>query len=227
MEKLEKLIRALEVNKAVYEAVREYIKPGVNEREIYELTKTTVDKMLCDVSHEFIGDFVGGKRCALIGGDATDYKLSAGDGFILDLSVRCEDIWSDTCRTFFLGEPSDEVKKAYDTVLFLQSFAAELIKPGMSAEKIKLGAEKLLESKGYAGMMPHHMGHLIGDEPYLTPAFDIGHDAEIKVGSFFTLEPGLYSPESWGLRVENDYLLKPEGSELLFRYPTEIEYFIV
>lgn len=227
MNELNELTRALKVNKAVYEAVRKNLKAGVSEQDIYELTKAVVDKMLPDVSHEFIGDFVGGKRCSLIGGDATDYKLKNGDGFILDLSVRCGNTWSDTCRTFFLGEPSAEIKKAYDTVLKLQSFGALLVKPEICAEKVKLDAENMLKDMGFGGMMPHHMGHLIGAEAYMTPAFDIGHNDKIKTGVFFTLEPGLYKPDSWGLRVENDYVLQSDGAKLLFNYPTEIEYFIV
>ncbi len=227
MNELDELIRALEVNKAVYDAVRTHLKPGVSEREIYKLTKTVVDDMLSDVSHEFIGDFVGGKRCGLIGGDPTEYKLSRGDGFILDLSVRCGSTWSDTCRTFFLGEPSDEIRKAYGAVLKLQSFGASLMMPGICAEKVKRDAENLLAEMGYGGMMPHHMGHLIGSEPYMTPAFDTGHKDEIQTGAFFTLEPGLYAPDLWGIRVENDYVLQADGAKLLFDYPTEIDYFII
>ena len=227
MNEFEELIRALDVNKAVYESVRAYIKPDVSEREIYELTKITVDKMLADVSHEFIGDFVGGKRCSLIGGDATNYKLADGDGFILDLSVRCGNTWSDTCRTFFIGEPSDEIKKAYDTVIKLQSFGATLIKPGICAEDVKISAENMLKDMGYGGMMPHHMGHIIGSKPYMTPAFDKNHKESVPAGVFFTLEPGLYKSDKWGIRVENDYILRPDGAKLLFTYPVEIDYFIV
>ena len=216
MKELNELLRALEVNKSVYDAVRDYIRPGVSEQDIYELTKTVVDDMLSDVPHEFIGDFVGGKRCSLIGGDPTDYKLSSGDGFILDLSVRCANTWSDTCRTFFLGEPTREIKKAYDAVLKIQSFGASFVKPGICAEDM-----------GYGSMMPHHMGHIIGTKPYMTPAFDIGHKDTVQEGAFFTLEPGLYVDESWGIRVENDYMLQSDGAKLLFDYPTKIDYFIV
>jgi len=227
VKKLNELLRALEVNKAVYDAVRDYIRTGVSEQDIYELTKTVVDDMLSDVPHEFIGDFVGGKRCSLIGGDPTDYKLSSGDGFILDLSVRCANTWSDTCRTFFLGEPTREIKKAYDAVLKIQSFGASFVKPGICAEDIKTNAEILLEDMGYGSMMPHHMGHIIGTKPYMTPAFDIGHKDTVQEGAFFTLEPGLYVDESWGIRVENDYMLQSDGAKLLFDYPTKIDYFIV
>ena len=226
MKETEELLRALEVNKAVYDAVRGCLRPGVSEQDIYALTKATVDAMLPDVSHEFIGDFVGGKRCSLIGGDPTGYVLAPGDGFILDLSVRCGSTWSDTCRTFFLGEPADEIRKAYDAVLKLQAFGASLIRPGICAEQVKQDAEKLLEEMGYGGMMPHHMGHLIGAKPYLTPAFDMGHKDAVPAGVFFTLEPGLYT-QDWGLRVENDYMLQPDGAELLFDYPTELDHFII
>lgn len=227
MKELNELLCALEVNKAVYDAVRDYIRPGVSELDIYELTKTVVDDMLSDVPHEFIGDFIGGKRCGLIGGNPTEYKLSSGDGFILDLSVCYANTWSDTCRTFFLGEPTHEIKKAYDAVLKIQSLGASFVKPGIRAEDIKINAEILLADMGYGSMMPHHMGHIIGAKPYMKPAFDIGYKDAVREGAFFTLEPGLYVDKSWGIRVENDYVLQSDGSKLLFDYPTKIDHFIV
>lgn len=227
MTRMDELKRALSVNAAVYEAVRTYIRPGVSERDIYELTKAVVDKMLYDVPHDFIGDFVGGKRCGHIGGDPTEYRLSAGDGLILDLSVRCGNTWSDTCRTFFLGEPSDEVQKAYSAVLTLQAFGVSMVHPGIRAEEIKTKSEQLLASLGYGGRMPHHMGHAIGSAPFMPPVFDTGCADTVAVGDFFTLEPGIYIPNAWGLRVENDYLLHSDGAELLFDYPTELSYFTI
>jgi len=80
---------------------------------------------------------------------------------------------------------------------------------------------------GYGGMMPHHMGHMIGSEPYLKPAFDLGDKGTVSAGVFFTLEPGLYVENAWGLRVENDYVLQPDGAKLLFDYPTDLDYFII
>ena len=128
---------------------------------------------------------------------------------------------------FFLEEPTHEIKKAYDAILKIQSFGSSLVKPGIRAEDIKINAEILLADMGYGSMMPHHMGHIIGAKPYMTPAFDIGHKDIVQEGAFFTLEPGLYVDESWGIRVENDYVLQSDGAKLLFDYPTEIDHFIL
>ena len=143
-----------------------------------------------------------------IGGDPTDLVLKEGDAFILDLSVRYDDAWSDTCRTFFLGEPSDEQKKAYQTVLDAQDIGQKLVRTGVKASDVKTCVEAFMVSRGFGGMMPHHVGHAIGDEPYMKPAFEEGCDINVADGEIFTLEPGLYKEGSWGMRVENNYIIE-------------------
>ena len=98
--------RSLEANRAAYEALRTKLRVGMTERDASRIVGEVVDAVCGDEPHEFIGDFVGGVRTGSIEGPATDLVLKAGDLFVCDLSVRRGDTWSDTCRTFFLGEPT-------------------------------------------------------------------------------------------------------------------------
>ena len=109
--------RALEANRAAYEAVRAGLRVGMTEKEAYALVAAAVDRVCGGEDHEFIGDFVGGARTGSIEGPPTDYVFREGDLFIIDLSVRRGDVWSDTCRTFFLGEPSTRQREAYEAAL--------------------------------------------------------------------------------------------------------------
>ena len=219
--------RALEANRAAYEALRTGLRPGLTEKDAYELVRTAVDRVCGAESHEFIGDFVGGIRTGSIEGPATDLVLKAGDLFVCDLSVRRGDTWSDTCRTFFLGEPTAAQRKGYETVIACQEFGERIVRPGVVFADVKTEVEQFLVSKGFGGKMPHHVGHLVGPEPYMKPAFEMGDNSVVETGTVCTLEPGLYFEGVFGIRVENDYLVGKDGLVNRFEYPRDIGYFVL
>ena len=219
--------RSLEANRAAYEAIRAGLRPGMTEKDAYSLVQDAVARVCGDEPHEFIGDFVGGARTGAIEGPPTDYLFRPGDLFILDLSVRRGEIWSDTCRTFFLGEPTQRQRDAYAAVLACQDEGTRHIRAGVVASSVRPPMMDVLERNGFGGKMPHHGGHLVGPKPYMKPAFEDGCNELIHDGDICTLEPGVYFEGEWGMRVENDYLVTANGVENLFDYPREIEYFIV
>ena len=218
---------SLEANRAAYEAIRAGLRVGITEHDAYALVKDAVDRVCGDEPHEFIGDFVGGARTGAIEGPPTDYVFKAGDLFILDLSVKRGAVWSDTCRTFFLGEPTGRQREAYAAVLACQDEGANHVRAGVVASSVRPPMMAVLDARGFAGLMPHHGGHLVGPAPYLKPAFEDGCDDMVEAGDICTLEPGIYVPDEWGMRVENDYLVTKDGVENLFDYPRDIEYFII
>ena len=219
--------RSLEANRAAYEALRTGLKPGLTEKDAYELVREAVDRVCGAESHEFIGDFVGGVRTGSIEGPATDLVLRSGDLFICDLSVRRGDVWSDTCRTFFLGAPTAARRAAYETALACQELGEKIVRAGVCCEDVKAEVEAFLVARGYGGRMPHHVGHLVGPKPYYKPAFESGDRTTLPEGVVCTLEPGLYFEGDFGLRIENDYLVGRDGLTNLFDYPREIGYFVV
>ena len=217
--------RALEANRAAYEALRERLRVGMTERDAYGIVAEAVDSVCGAEPHEFIGDFVGGVRSGAIEGPPTDYAFRAGDAFILDLSVRRGEVWSDTCRTFFFGEPSARQRDAYDTVLACQRLGEGIVRAGVCCEDVKKEVEAFLVARGLGGKMPHHVGHIVGPKPYMKPAFELGDVSRLDDGVVCTLEPGLYFEGDFGVRVENDYLVGADGLTNLFDYPREMEYF--
>ena len=221
------VIRALEANRAAYEALRTKLRVGMTERDAYRIVREAVEAVCGDEPHEFIGDFVGGARSGAIEGPATDYAFRPGDAFILDLSVRRGETWSDTCRTFFFGEPTAAQRKAYETVIACQELGERIVRPGVVFEDVKMEVEAFLGSKGYGGKMPPHVGHLVGPKPYMKPAFEMGDTSVVETGTVCTLEPGLYFEGEFGIRVENDYLVGKDGLVNLFEYPREIDSFII
>lgn len=223
----ESVRRSLEANRAAYEAIRNGLRAGMTENDAYALVAAAVDRVCGEEPRKFIGDFVGGARTGAIEGQPTDYVFKAGDLFLLDLSVRRGEVWSDTCRTFFLGEPTQRQREAYAAVLACQDEGTRRVRAGVVASSVRPPMTEVLAARGFAGLMPHHGGHLVGPEPYLKPAFEDGCDVIVEAGDICTLEPGVYFEGEWGMRVENDYLVTADGVENLFDYPREIEYFII
>lgn len=219
--------RSLEANKAAYEALRGGLRPGMSEKDAFELVREAVERVCGAESHEFTGDFVGGVRTGAVEGPATSLVLKKGDLFICDLSVRRGETWSDTCRTFFLGEPTHSQRAAYAAALDLMRHCERIVRPGIVCEDVKSEAERFLAEHGFAGRMPHHVGHLVGPKPYMKPAFEERESALLSEGALCTLEPGIYFDGEWGLRIENDYAVTSAGLENLFDYPLEMEYFII
>ncbi|MDD3212839.1 MAG: M24 family metallopeptidase, partial [Eubacteriales bacterium] len=70
-------------------------------------------------------------------------------------------------------------------------------------------------------------GHGVGVKPFQSPVFNQNSGDQLQVGDIVTLEPGLYFPKRWGMRIENDFLVAETGAMLLFDYPLELEYFIL
>ena len=199
----------------------------MTEKDAYALVQSAVDAVCGAEPHEFIGDFIGGVRTGAIEGPPTDYAFRAGDLFILDLSVRRGETWSDTCRTFFLGEPTQRQHEAYAAVLACQDEGARRVRAGVVASSVRPPMVDVLERLGFGGRMPHHGGHLVGPKPYMKPAFEEGCDDVVCEGVVCTLEPGVYFEGEWGMRVENDYLVTADGVENLFDYPRELDYFVI
>lgn len=221
------IIKALQASAAIYDAVRSNIREGVSEQELYDIVGQTAGRLLEGHEWEYIGDFISGERTGAIEGAPTERCMKKGDLFLMDLSLRCDSGWCDTCRTFFLGEPTKEQRRAYDAVLCCQRVGEQTVRAGVKAADIKRVMETFMVSRGYGGLMPHHGGHAVGDEPFYKPVFELESDMCVDEGMVITLEPGLYFENRWGIRVENNYLVTEDGLVNLFDYPREIDYFVI
>lgn len=227
MDENQNILKALEITTTIYETIRNRLRKGTSEKEIY----SWVDKIMAPYRKknrgDFLGDFISGPRTSEIGGDPTGRRMEETDIFMIDLSLKFEDQWCDTCRTFFLGEPTEKQREAYETVLNCMKVGEETVKAGVEASSIKAKMEEYLVSRGYGGLMPHHAGHAVGKECYLKPAFEEQCNMTVADGEIVTLEPGVYFTGEWGVRVENNYIVRGDRLEKIFDYPTDIEYFII
>jgi Xaa-Pro aminopeptidase len=130
-------------------------------------------------------------------------KAQAGDVMILDYGTRHEGYHSDITVTCSVGEPSDpEVRKVYRTVWEAQQKALEAIRPGMPCEAIDRAAREHIIAAGYGEYFIHRTGHGLGLQVHEPPYLVAGNTELLEEGMAFSVEPGVYLPGRFGVRLE-------------------------
>lgn len=218
------LEKGLSISAEVYEWIRANAAVGMREAELFLTVETMLKRM---GRGQYLFDFLSGPRTADIGGDPTDRIIERNDLLLVDFSLEQEGSWCDTCRTFFFGEPTAEQAEAYGTLLSAMENGAKSIVAHADAETIYRAVKQPMELRQLGKRMPHHAGHGVGVKPFQSPVFNQDSGDQLQVGDIVTLEPGLYFPKRWGMRIENDFLVAETGAMLLFDYPLELEYFIL
>ncbi len=223
-ESILKIEYLLEMNAAAYDAVKAGFHLGMTEKDVETIIFNTY-KSICGNPFSFCGDIVGGKRSANMEGEAGSYVLQPGDTLILDLQPQIDSVFCDTTRTFFIGEPGNEVRRAYSHVKNTLSQLESFVKPDIKVCDVYSEMNRFLEQYGYN--CPHHAGHIIGKKRLIFPEFLPEVPDIVKVGDTIALEPGFYRKNCFGIRLENNYQVTPSGMLRLFDYTSDIEDFII
>jgi Xaa-Pro aminopeptidase len=204
--------RAIDANRAMYDAAREFVQPGTHELDLYAQLHTAAVRELGEPLTYFGQDFQCGSR----GGPPRDRTANSGELYILDLGVGFRGYFSDTSRTIAVnGEPSDNQQRAWCAVVEVFDFIAAEVKPGVSCRRVFAEVQQMLD-RHKPWVFDHHLGHGVGLYPHEAPHLNPHWDDTFEEGDFFTAEPGLYHEElQRGLRLEQNYVVTASGVELL------------
>jgi Xaa-Pro aminopeptidase len=132
----------------------------------------------------------------------TDRKVRRGDVIIVDFGIKYRGYCTDTTRVVSLGNPPDEVKKIHEIVLNAQE-AAERAKNGMKGKEIDSIARGIIAKAGYSQFFIHRTGHGIGIDVHEDPYISQDSEQVIEKNMTFTIEPGIYLPGKFGIRIED------------------------
>jgi Xaa-Pro aminopeptidase len=124
---------------------------------------------------------------------------------------------SDITRCVAIGEPSPEVAEAYAVLLEAQQAAVRAAAPGVPAEAVDDAARAIIDAAGYGERFIHRTGHGIGVEAHEDPYIVAGNRTPLQAGHAFSVEPGIYTPGAWGMRLEDIVVASAEGPDALNR----------
>jgi len=156
-----------------------------------------------------------GARSALPHGRASAARLPARGFVVCDFGVILAGYCSDMTRTVHVGPPQAEACRAYEAVKDAQQAALEAVQPGKTVGEVDLAARKLLHKSNLARYFTHSTGHGLGLEIHEAPRVAAGQKELLRPGMVITIEPGVYMPGKWGVRIEDTVVVTERGCEIL------------
>ena len=197
-----------------------FIKEGVTEQEIALELEFFMRKSGSEgVAFDTIA--VSGKNSSLPHGVPTDKPLEKGDFLTMDFGAVFGGYCSDMTRTVAIGFVTDEQQKVYDTVLNAQLKALDNIGPNKVCKEIDKIARDII-NKEFEGCFGHGLGHSVGLEIHENPALNTRDETLLKAGVIMTVEPGIYIPDKFGVRIEDMVLITDTSYENLTKSPKEL-----
>jgi Xaa-Pro aminopeptidase len=176
-----------------------------------------LDRLLREHGHERV-DFTivgSGPNAASGHHEPGERRIEPGDAVVMDFGGMRDDYCSDITRTVFVGEPTDEAREVYSIVRAAQQAAFEAVRPGVAAEEVDRAARALITDAGYGERFVHRTGHGIGLEVHEPPYIVEGNATPLEPGMTFSDEPGIYLEGRFGVRIEDQVVVTPEGAERL------------
>jgi len=142
-------------------------------------------------------------------------RLQPGDTVIIDIGASLDGYKSDITRVVHLGQPPAEVQQVYAAVLEAVRRAEAVVRPGVLARDVDRAARAHLEAAGYGALFVHRTGHGLGLESHEPPWITSDNDTRLEPGMVFSIEPGVYLPGRFGVRIEDIVAVTPEGVRIL------------
>lgn len=147
--------------------------------------------------------------------EPTDRLIEDGDMVVTDFGGRLSGYCSDMTRTFVVGEPTAEQEEVHDVVQVAQRAAVDAVAPDVIAADVDAAARGVIEQAGYGEYFIHRTGHGIGLEVHEDPYIVVTNNEPVAEGMAFSIEPGIYLPGRFGVRIEDIVVVTADGVEPL------------
>ncbi len=151
-----------------------------------------------------------------------DRVITAGDPIVVDFGGRYRGYNSDTTRMFHVGEPTERYREVHGVVQAAQQSAFEAVRPGATAESVDAAARNVIEGAGYGEFFIHRTGHGIGLDAHEDPYIVAGNTQHLEPGMAFSIEPGIYLPGEFGVRIEDIVVCTTDGAQRLNNSPRDV-----
>ncbi|MFG2450916.1 aminopeptidase P family protein [Streptomyces sp. NPDC048512] len=210
---LERLAAAGAAADAAFEEIRKVTFAGRREAEV----SADLADLLRRFGHSQV-DFTivaSGPNGADPHHEADERVIEHGDMVVLDFGGLKDGYGSDTSRTVHVGEPDDEERAVHDIVRAAQEAGVRAVRPGAACQDIDRAARAVIEEAGYGKYFIHRTGHGIGVTTHEPPYMVEGEEQPLVPGMCFSVEPGIYLPGRFGVRIEDIVTVTEDGGRRL------------
>lgn len=220
-EELAAMEAAQRITDEAFQAILNFIRPGQTEREVaarlvYELLRRGGERVSFD---PIVAAGANGSKPHAVPGDTV---IQPGMFVTMDFGCVWRGYCSDMTRTVAVGQPTDEMKFVYDTVLKAQLAGIAAAHGGVTGAEIHNIGAKIIADAGYGDYFGHGFGHSLGIEIHENPRFSPLWDKVIPAGACLSAEPGIYLPGKFGVRIEDVIMLTDDGCIDITRSPKEL-----
>lgn len=209
------------MNDQVVAAAIAAIQDGVRENEIAALVNREFLKRGADCEGTQLVCF--GANGADPHHDPNSTQLKAGDSVVIDIFTPIGRYWCDMTRTVFYKSASARQHEVYDLVRRANEAAIALVRPGVSLAELDAAARAVITDGGYGPYFTHRLGHGCGIDCHEPPDVSAASQGLLEPGMIFSVEPGIYLPGEFGVRIEDLVLVTEDGCEVLNQYPKGLQ----
>jgi len=203
--------QAVDIAQQALEATLPLIKIGMTEKELAAELVMQILRQGSGTTLPFQPIVATGPDSANPHAFPTDRPLTKGDLLVIDWGANVDGYFSDLTRTFGVGEVNPEQEKIHQIVQEANAAAQALAKPGVSCGDVDKAARDIIEQAGYGEYFIHRTGHGLGMEGHEEPYIRADNPMLLQAGMTFTIEPGIYTPQHGGVRVEDDVVVNKDG----------------
>ncbi|MDG1431112.1 MAG: Xaa-Pro peptidase family protein [Yoonia sp.] len=204
---------------AALQAAWAVMKPGMSELEVASVIK---DSFHAQGVKPLFGIVGASENGAFPHHQAGETKLKAGDAVVMDIGGSRDGYSSDITRMAVLGQPPEGYDEVHEIVDQAVRAALKAARPGVAAKSVDLAARKVITDAGYGEYFVHRTGHGLGTEVHEPPYITAASDTLLEEGMVFSIEPGIYLPGRFGIRLEEIVILRADGPEILSDLPRDL-----
>lgn len=220
-DEIENIEKALRIAEKAFEEILEEIKPGITEKDLaieleFKMARLGSERIAFDTI------VASGSRGALPHGKASNRKIKSGEFIVFDFGAVYNGYCSDITRTVFVGEPGEEEVLVYNIVLEAQKKAKEVIIEGIESSFVDRIARDIISENGFGNYFGHGLGHGVGLEIHELPRLSPKSNTVLKEGMVVTVEPGIYIPGKFGVRIEDMVVVSKNGAKILNKLTNDL-----
>lgn len=219
---LASIAKAAEITSQAYTMMLGIVQPGMTEHEVATFLASRT-RELGSERDAFDIIVVSGARSAMPHGRATQAVLKKGQVVTVDFGCCIDGLHSDMTRTFCIGTPTQKVVDVFSVLYDAHLTALDAVKEGITGQYLDSVARTVISNAGYGEYFRHSLGHGVGydvhEEPRIAPS---AAGSPIAANTVITIEPGIYLPGKFGMRIEDDVVVGKRGSVILTTAPREL-----